>query len=326
LYLYNQYFLMNSYIKVPILVISLIFLSYCKTENSIIPSDEVSLGEKLFFETKLSRDNTVSCGTCHKPEFAFADNKEFSVGVRGQLTTRNTPSSINVSAHSSFFWDGRAETLEEQTLGPIESRGEMDSPISEVVAKLNMDPLYRSAFYKVYGSKPSKEAIISAIAAFEMSLETADTPFDHYMQGDTNAVSAAAKRGQLIFNVKGKCFDCHFGPDFTADDFKNIGLFDGGKTWNDSGRFLITRNVNDLGKFKTPGLRNIAKTSPYMHNGKFKSLQEVIDYYNDPNKIVPMHQNRDTILNQPLGLTKAEKSDLLMFLNSLTDKRFEAKP
>jgi cytochrome c peroxidase len=316
---------MNSYIKSLMVVLSLVFLSYCKTESIVVPSDEVSLGEKLFFETKLSRDNTVSCGSCHKPEFAFADNKDVSVGVRGQLTGRNTPSSINVSAHTPFFWDGRAETLEEQTLGPIESRGEMDLPISEVVAKLNMDPFYRSAFYKVYGDKPSKESIINAIAAFEMSLETADTPFDHYMQGDTNAVSAAAKRGQLIFNVKGKCFDCHFGPDFTADDFKNIGLFDGGKIWNDSGRFLFTRDNSDLGKFKTPGLRNIAKTAPYMHNGKFKSLEEVIDYYNEPNKIVPMHQNRDTTFNKPLGLTKTEKSDLLAFLNCLTDQRFETK-
>ncbi len=316
---------MNSY-NSSLTAIGLFFLLIgCGKEKVQWPVDDVALGEKLFFETKLSRDNTISCGSCHQPQFAFADNKALSIGVRNQLTTRNTPSSINVSSHTPFFWDGRAETLEEQTLGPIESRGEMDLPISEVVRKLGSDPFYRTAFYKVYNEAVSKENIVKAIAAYEMSLETADTPFDKYMQGDTNAISASAKRGQLIFNIKGRCFDCHFGPDFTADEFKSIGLFNG-KDWNDSGRYLVTHNISDLGKFKTPGLRNISKTGPYMHNGKFTSLEAVVDYYNEPDKIVPNYQNRDTSLNRPLGLTPAEKTDLLAFLRCLTDQRFELKP
>ncbi len=306
-------------------VVLLLLIGSCKTVNQELPIDEVALGKQLFFETQFSRDNTISCGSCHQPSLAFADSLALSKGVRNQRTARNTPTVMNLVAHTPFFLDGRAETLEEQVLGPIESRAEMDMPISEVANRLNTIPYYRQAFQAIYQSRPLPDNIIKAIVAFESQLETSDTPFDAYMKGDTSAVSASVKRGQFIFNSKGRCFDCHFGPDFTGDDLKNIGLFDG-KTWNDSGRFLITRQASDLGKFKTPGLRNIAVTAPYMHNGRLKSLMDVIDYYNNPNQLVPLHQNRDTILNRPLGLTNIEKSDLLAFLNSLTDQRFLVKP
>jgi cytochrome c peroxidase len=313
--------LKNSIRLILLLVVPFGLTWSCRTVDPTFPDSEIKLGEKLFFDTQLSRDSTISCASCHKPEFAFADNQAFSKGIKNQLAARNTPSSINVSAHTPFFWDGRAETIEEQALGPIESRAEMDLPISDLVKRLNANHFYKKAFYKVYGASASKELIVKALAAFESSLETADTPFDHYMQGDTNAMSAAARRGQLVFNQKGKCFDCHFGPDFTGDEFKNIGLFDG-KSWNDSGRYLISKDLSDLGKFKTPGLRNIEKTAPYMHNGRFKTLEEVIDYYNNPSSIVPAHQNRDNLLSQPLGLSLLEKSDLLAFLKALTDKKF----
>jgi cytochrome c peroxidase len=291
----------------------------------ILPIDEVALGEKLFFETQLSRDNTISCGSCHQPSLAFSDSVTFSKGVRNQLTSRNTPTIMNLIGHEPFFWDGRALTLEEQALGPIESRVEMDMPISEIANRLNAIPFYRQAFFTIYGERPFPESILKAIVAYESKLETSDTPFDQYMQGDTLAISAAAKRGQQIFNTKGRCFDCHFGPDFTGDDIKSIGLFDG-KEWNDSGRYLITRDLRDLGKFKTPGLRNIAITAPYMHNGKLKTLEAVIDYYNNPDQLVPHHQNRDTVLKRPLGLSNSEKSDLLAYLNTLTDRQFIVKP
>jgi cytochrome c peroxidase len=166
---------------------------------------------------------------------------------------------------------------------------------------------------------------VDALAAFERTLETNQSAFDLYNSGaDTSKFSLAAKRGQVIFNEKGKCFDCHFGPDFTNDDFKNIGLFNG-KDLNDSGRYLITRNLEEIGAFKVPGLRNIEVTKPYMHNGMFNSLREVIDYYDNPDKFVANSVNRDSLLAKPLGLTEEEKKDLEAFLLSLTDQRFLEK-
>jgi cytochrome c peroxidase len=178
----------------------------------------------------------------------------------------------------------------------------------------------------VYGKEPSTNLLADAIAAYENTLETSDSPFDNYMKGtDTTLFSESAKRGLSIFNVKGKCFDCHFGIDFTGGDrFKNIGLYNG-KNLNDKGRFVISEKAEDIGSFKVPGLRNIAQTAPYMHNGMFKTLAEVIDYYNEPDKVVVNSINRDTLLKEPLNLTNQEKKDLENFLLSLSDKRFNKK-
>jgi cytochrome c peroxidase len=289
---------------------------------------EVELGKALFFDSILSRDTSLSCASCHIPEFAFADPDPFSKGVFNQRTGRNTPSAMNLADRNHYFWDGRAPTLEVQALGPIESTVEMDLPLSSAVRRLTQSPHYKAAFYAVYGKAPSVELLGRAIAAYENTLETSNSPFDNYMNGkDTTLMSEAAKRGQDIFNGKGKCFDCHFGVDFTGNDkFKNIGLYNGTeKEWSDEGRYLISGNVSDKGKFKTPGLRNIAITAPYMHNGKFKTLMEVIEFYNEPNKFVKNAINRDTLLNKPLGLTNEEKKDLEAFLLSLTDASFLKK-
>lgn len=285
------------------------------------PTSIEELGELLFFDPLLSRDRSVSCGSCHKPEFAFADNVPLSFGVDSTPGTRNTPSAMNVSARSFFFHDGRAGSLEEQAIGPIENPVEMDIPIGEVVRRLNEDPEYSKFFMKLFGKKATRENVAEAIAAFELTLETSDTPFDRYMQGNENALSEAAKRGQVIFNEKAKCFDCHFGPDFTGDEFRNIGLYNG-KDLNDEGRYIVTKDKSDLGRFKVPGLRNVAVTAPYMHNGMFASLREVIDYYDDPKQFVKESVNIDTLLRKPLGLTEEEKQDLEAFLESLTDDRF----
>jgi cytochrome c peroxidase len=232
---------------------------------------------------------------------------------------------MNLTSRSLYFWDGRAESLEDQVSGPIENPVEMDIPLSEVVRKLNKHKQYRAFFISVFGKIATKENVVQAISAFERTLETNNSAFDNYMNGsDTIHFSAAAKRGQVIFNEKGKCFDCHFGPDFTGDQFKNIGLFNG-KDLNDSGRFIVTRKLSDLGKFKTPGLRNISVTGPYMHNGMHKTLKEVIEYYNEPDKFVSNSINRDSLLSKPLNLTDKEKSDLEAFLLSLTDKQFLKK-
>lgn len=281
---------------------------------------EQDLGKALFFDPILSRDSTVSCASCHKPDYAFADNATVSTGVKGRKGGRNAPGVMNLANHNFYFWDGRAETLEQQALGPIENPVEMDLPVSVAVRRLKHSPVYNPSFVQVYGKAPSQELLGTAIAAYENSLETSGTAFDRYMNGkDTTAMSASALRGLDIFNNKGRCFDCHFGSDFNGSDkFKNIGLYNG-KDLNDPGRSAISGNPKDAGAFKTPGLRNIAKTAPYMHNGMFKTLREVIDYYDQPDKFVPNAINRDTILRKPLGLTETEKKDLEAFLSALSD-------
>jgi cytochrome c peroxidase len=303
---------------------ALFFLS-CTTENDFSlkePFTKAELGELLFFDPILSRDSSVSCASCHKPEFGFADNTAFSKGVKGKTGNRNTPPAMNLGSRNFLFWDGRSEGLEDQCRGPIENPVEMDLPISEVITRLYRHKYYVTFFMKLYGRQPNAENITNAIAEYERTLETNNTAFDDYMTGkDTSGFSESAKRGQEIFNVKGKCFDCHFGPDFTGDQFRNIGLFNG-KDLNDSGRFIVTRRAADIGKFKTPGLRNISITGPYMHNGMFKTLREVIDYYDTPDKFVANSVNRDTLLKEPLKLTEAEKKDLENFLLTLTDRRF----
>jgi cytochrome c peroxidase len=310
------------------LCISLFFLlAACSSnEREKIITTEKQLGEILFFDPILSRDSSLSCGSCHKPEFAFSDNVAFSKGVFGQATTRNTPSAMNLSDRNFYFWDGRSETLEHQAMGPVENSGEMDLPATILVKRLLRSERYKTAFNNVYGKDPSRDLISSALAAFERTLETSKSPFDKYMKGeDTTLFSESAKRGLDIFNNKGKCFDCHFGTDFTGNDqFRNIGLYNG-KELNDKGRILISGKAKDLGAFKTPGLRNIAQTAPYMHNGMFKTLSEVIDYYDEPDKFVNNSINRDTLLKKPLGLTATEKKDLENFLLSLSDERFSKK-
>ncbi len=321
---------MNS-IKVNIfLLLFITILNSCgdsSIEKKVLkePSTIEELGELLFFDSILSRGEQISCASCHKPQFAFADNVAFSFGVDSVKGGRNTPSAMNQSARNFYFHDGRSETLEDQAGGPMENPIEMDIPLSVIVRKLNNHKQYRAFFIKVFGSTANKQNLVDAISAFERTLETNNSAFDNYMnESDTTKFSESAKRGRTIFNEKGKCFDCHFGPDFTNDDFKNIGLFNG-KDLNDSGRFIITHNPEDIGRFKVPGLRNVAMTAPYMHNGMHKTLMDVINYYNSPDKFVGNSINRDSLLAKPLGLTEQEKKDLEAFLLSLTDARFLKK-
>jgi cytochrome c peroxidase len=311
------------------IVVLLFALSGCsplgeENEQNMLkePASSEELGKLLFFDPILSSTNKVSCASCHKPEHAFADNVPFSFGVDSLPGGRNTPSAMNLASRISFFHDGRADSLEQQAAGPIENPVEMNLPLTEAVNKLRAHKQYKNFFQKIYGKQPDKESLLKAIADFERTLETSDTPYDNYVNGsDTTHFSESAKRGRQVFLKKGKCFDCHFGPDFTGDDFRNIGLFDG-KTLNDSGRYVISRQQNDLGRFKVPGLRNIAVTAPYMHNGMFKTLAEVIDYYDNPSAFVKNPVNRDTLLNAPLHLSSVEKKDLEEFLRSLTDQQF----
>lgn len=279
------------------------------------------LGERLFFDPILSLDSTISCASCHIPAFAFADTARVSRGVGGRLGRRNAQGITNMSARDHFFFDGRAETLEQQVLMPIQDTLEMRATPELVVYRLQHHPEYADAFRQLFGKQADMKMLATALAAYVRTLETSDTPFDRWMQDQPGGMTASAVRGRQIFMNKGKCFDCHFSPDFTGDEFRNIGLFNG-KNLNDQGRFAITRDSADLGKFKVPGLRNVALTAPYMHNGMFRTLEEVIEFYDMPDKFVNDAIARDTLLALPLGLTDQEKSDLKSFLEALTDDRF----
>lgn len=289
------------------------------------PKTKEALGKMLFFDPILSGTRTISCASCHKEEFAFADTVSLSTGVRGRKGVRNTPSAMNVNMQVSFFWDGRAATLEQQALGPIANPLEMDLPVDEAVKRLNKSSIYRRAFRDLFNEAPNKTNLAIALSQFERSLETNDTPLDDWRINDNeDAMSASAKRGYALFNGKANCVQCHFGADFSNNEFRNIGLYDG-KTLTDSGRAAITKKPRDLGKFKIGPLRNVALTAPYMHNGMFKTLRQVIDYYDDPDKVVPHSIGRDSLLAKPLNLSEREKQDLESFLISLTDRRFKTK-
>ena len=285
-----------------------------------VPTVE-KLGERLFFDPLLSLDSTVSCASCHIPQFAFADTARLSRGVGGRLGRRNAPGITNMSARAHFFYDGRALTLEQQVLMPIQDTLEMRATPAMVIERLRRHKEYGAAFEQLLGKQADMELLAIALAAYVRTLETSDTPFDRYMQDKPNPMGAAAVRGREIFMNKGKCFDCHFSPDFTGDEFRNIGLFNG-KDLNDAGRFAISHDSADLGKMKVPGLRNVAVTAPYMHNGMFETLEKVIEYYDNPNAFVHNSIGRDTLLAKPLGLTAQEKSDLKVFLEALTDEQF----
>jgi cytochrome c peroxidase len=285
------------------------------------PQVSEDLGRLLFNDPILSSDQSVSCASCHIAAFAFADTVRFSKGVGGRLGTRNTPGITNMSARPHFFWDGRAGSLEEQVLKPIENEVEMNLPLSIAVERLRQSARYRDYFEAIYGREPDATTLADALASFVRSLETGDTPFDAYMKKNWTAMSESAIRGRRIFNVKGRCFDCHFSPDFTGDEFRNIGLYNG-TSLNDPGRFTVTKDSADLGKFKVPGLRNVALTAPYMHDGSFNTLREVIDYYDQPDRFSLHSIGRDSLLRSPLNLTEEEKQDLEAFLHALTARQF----
>lgn len=303
----------------------IVFITAQSMDAGKEPRTKVELGRLLFFDPILSANRTVSCATCHKPAFAFADTIPVSFGVGRKAGKRNTPSAMNLLLQRPFLWDGRAATLEEQALEPIKNPVEMNLPVREAVERLKSDRAYNNYFKKLFGSAPDSLLLAAAIAAFERTLETSDSPFDRWkLDEDSLAVSEQVKKGFALFNGKAKCIKCHFGSNFTTNEFRNVGLFDG-KAFNDVGRAAVSGELADVGKFKTPGLRNVSVTAPYMHNGMLKTLEDVIDFYDDPSKLVPGGINRDTLLNKPLGLSKQEKKELVAFLESLTDDRFRKK-
>jgi cytochrome c peroxidase len=312
-----------SFIFILVTIVLLSAFANTQTTKRIVTKEQ--LGEKLFFDKILSSDQTISCASCHIPQFAFADTLPFSKGVNGKITARNTPSVMNMAARDLYFYDGRAASLEAQVVFPVEHPNEMNLPFHQAVERINHSKEYRKLFFQLYKKNPDSISIVDAIARFEKTLETDQTPNDRWMNDQTDAMTASQLRGRELFTSdKTKCFECHFTPDFTSDEFKNIGLFNG-KELNDSGRYTITKNPNDIGKFKIPGLRNVAVTAPYMHDGRFKTLREVIDYYDNPSLFIKNSIGRDSILPEKIGLTEQEKIDLASYLIALTDDQFSAK-
>ena len=315
---------MKSLIAISFLFCSAVIACGFINSDPPLSSSKIELGNKLFSEKILSLDSSVSCASCHKPEFAFADTLAYSKGIHDKETARNVPSVLNMKERPYFFWDGRASSLEAQSLMPIANPDEMGLPVKEAVQRLNDNAVYRKLFFSVFRQKPTAANLSAAIAAYEQTLETVNSKFDDWVNGK-GKLSVAEERGRRLFiGNKAKCFDCHFGPDFTGDEFKNIGLFNG-NFLTDSGRYAITKKKSDLGKMKVPGLRNVAVTAPYMHNGMFATLKEVLRYYNQPKGFFPHQINMDQRFEKGLNLSDQEQSDIIAFLQTLTDKAYAGK-
>jgi cytochrome c peroxidase len=290
-------------------------------DNPFSPAKAI-LGRRLFFDTILSRDRSVSCASCHHPDQAFADQGVVrSVGVHGLLAHRNSPTLANVAYNTSFLSEGGVPTLELQALAPLFAENEMDMTGTEIEARLTVDTLYVRLFRQAYGDGPITLAgVTKALATYQRTLISARSPYDRWQAGEVTALSESARRGaELFLGEKGDCWHCHAPPLFTDRGFHSVGL---DLVLSDLGRALVTGHAADEGKFKTPTLRNIAVTAPYMHDGRFATLRDVVDHYNLGGKA---HPNSSPLM-RPLGLTSHEVDDLVSFLESLTDSSFLASP
>ena len=287
---------------------------------------KVELGRLLYFEKRFSGDGMVSCATCHMPRRGFSNARQYGKGFDGRLTLRNVPTVINAAYNESQFWDGRAASLEEQAKGPILHPSEMASSEARIIRTLGAIPEYRKRFEEAFGSPGiSLERVVQAIATFERTLLSGNSPFDRWKYGgDEAALPSRAKRGFEVFKSKGNCVKCHlvdeFSAPFTDDKFHNLGIGMDKKPF-EAGREKITGKIKDRGKFKTPTLRHITQTAPYMHDGRFATLAEVVDFYEKgghPNPFLDPDM-------KPLKLTKTEKEDLIAFMGALTGDLPEVK-
>jgi cytochrome c peroxidase len=267
-------------------------------EDNPVTEDKIEAGRRLFFDRRLSRDRSISCSSCHVPELGFSDGRPVAVGVFNRVGRRSAPALINRGYGSAFFWDGRAATLEEQVLQPIQDANEMDLTLAEASARVGLpvDDISRS------------------LASFVRSLLSGNSRFDRFIDGDRDALSPEQQAGLQIFRNKGSCTACHVGPTFSDERFHNTGVaFRDGRLLDD-GRFIITGKSEDRGAFKTPTLRDIARTAPYMHDGSIATLGEVVEFYDRGGNENP---SLDPEL-RPLRLTPSEKANLIVFLESLT--------
>ncbi|MBI3621686.1 MAG: cytochrome-c peroxidase [Nitrospirae bacterium] len=282
-------------------------------KNNPTTPAKVALGRQLFFDTRLSGDNRFSCAWCHNPSLAFGDGLPRASGFGNKELNRHSPTVLNAAYSAKQFWDGRADTLEDQAKGPITNQDEMNINPENLVKKLSAIPTYQKQFNTVFGAAPSLDTVAMAIAAYERTLVTPDTPYDRYMKGDKKALTEQQKRGLVLFISRAACSRCHNGPNLSDDKFHNLAVPPAGPLKDDLGRYGVTHDEKDRRAFRTVTLRNVALTAPYMHNGAFKTLEEVVDFYNkgggnDPNKDPEIFE---------LHLTAEEQQDLIAFLKAL---------
>lgn len=306
-------------------------LSNWKLPPVPIPKDnpqtdaKVALGHQLVFDPRLSKNDSMGCVACHLFAAGGAAWTARAFGHGGELG-RWAPSWDNAAYYTSLFWDGRADSLEQQSgllpghMGPVTSPGEMASSPEEVVSNLNAIPAYKKQFRSVFGTDATAENVAKAIASFQRTLISRKSPFQRYVSGDSKALSAAARRGFDLFRTKALCSTCHTPPLLTDNLFHDVSVPQVGPMKEDNGRFDVTKNPDDKGKFKTPSLYNSASLAFFMHDGAFSTLSQVIDHYNKGGN--PQNKHQDPLI-MPLKLTDQEKADLIAFLESLTDKSLD---
>lgn len=287
-------------------------------QNNTLTADGFELGRALFFDTRLSRDNSVSCGSCHQPFAAFAQlDHDVSHGVDNKLGNRNSPALFNLNWHTSFFWDGGVNHIESQPINPIQNPVEMDEKLERIIAKLETDTKCKTMFRKAFGdSVINSQRIFKALAQFMGMLVSCNSKYDKYVRGEAGgSLTQQELEGLAIY--RDKCAACHKEPLFSDFSLRNNGLQPGAA--NDSGRAHITRDTGDLYKFKIPSLRNLKYTPPYMHDGRFQTLEQVLDHYASGIFVTP---TLDPLLQNGIQLTPTERANLLAFLNTLNDEAF----
>ena len=287
-------------------------------DNPYTPA-KAELGRLLYFDKRLSADESVSCASCHDPKFAFTDGAATSTGIKGQKGGRSAPTIINRAYTLAQFWDGRAATLEDQAKGPMANPIEMGNTHDAIVTKIKAVAGYRPLFAKAFGSEEINiDRIAMAIACFERTVFSGNAPYDRYKRGDKKAMTPEQVRGMSVFFNKAKCDTCHEGANFTLNMYANLGV-GSDKPDPDVGRYAVTKNPSDWGRFKTPTLRDIANTAPYMHDGSLKTLEEVVEFYN---KGGIKNKNLDEAM-KPLHLTDQEKKDLVAFMKALSGEGWQ---
>lgn len=294
--------------------------------NNPMTIEGIALGRKLFYDPILSLDNTQSCASCHRQNFAFADsNTQFSKGITGELGTRNAPSIMNLAWEKKFFWDGGSATLEDQVIGPIQNPLEMHETLTNVLNKLRKHAEYPQLFKRAFGTDSiTTMLLMKAVAQFERTVISSNSKYDKFVRGEVE-LSFDELRGKELFEdqKKGDCFHCHVtGSTFTDFEFRNNGL---DSVFKDLGRYNITLNKADSGKFKTSTLRNIELTAPYMHDGRFKTLEQVLEHYNN-GFVVTSTTDVNIALLEKGRLNELEKTQIIAFLKTLTDYDFITNP
>jgi cytochrome c peroxidase len=283
-------------------------------EANPLTAEGVAIGKALFYERRLSRTGELSCSTCHLQSSAFSDPRPVSVGVEGRTGLHNAQALVNVAWNDSFLWDGRAASLEEQVLIPLQDPLELDNTLGEVTTRLGADPVIARAFQRAYGEGPTEVTVSRALASFLRVLVSGNSRYDQYSRGQVALTGAELHGRDLFMGERAGCFHCHLGFNFTNNQFRNNGT----AAFEDMGRASISLDTADVGKFKVPTLRNIDASAPYMHDGSLATLEEVIEHYNQGGR---GHPNTDPAVH-PLGLADDEKADLAAFLRTLTDRPF----